>query len=214
MKLEKTSFALAIIEDKKEIREGLNDFFSLQPSVNSIKVFSDMESFFRELDKGYNPEIILSDIGLPGMDGINGIKIISQRLPDADVIMLTVFMDSVKIFNALCAGATGYMLKGTPMSEVMNAIEVIRSGGSYMSPSIARQVVEHFKTPAKSANERLTEKEREVIKYLLDGLTYKLIAEKLFISVDGVRFRIKSIYEKLQVNSRSEIMSKALKGEI
>src|SRR4051812_35575440 len=100
MKLEKTSFALAIIEDKQEIREGLNDFLSLQPSVNSIKVFSDMESFFRELDKGYNPEIILSDIGLPGMDGINGIKIISQRLPDADVIMLTVFMDSVKIFNA------------------------------------------------------------------------------------------------------------------
>jgi DNA-binding NarL/FixJ family response regulator len=208
------SFALAIIEDKKEIREGLNDFFLPQPSVDSVRVFGDMESFFREVDNGYIPEIILSDIGLPGMDGINGIKIISQRLPEADVIILTVFMDSVKIFNALCAGATGYLLKGTPMSEVMTAIEVIRNGGSYMSPSIARQVVDHFKAPAKNANERLTERERDVIKYLLDGLTYRLIAEKLCISVDGVRFRIKSIYEKLQVNSRSEIMSKALKGEI
>jgi DNA-binding NarL/FixJ family response regulator len=208
------SYALAIIEDKKEIRDGLFDFFSNQSSVQSTRAFRDMESFFKELDKGYAPEVILSDIGLPGMDGIEGIKIISQRLPKTDIIMLTVFMDSMKIFTALCAGATGYLLKGTPMSEVMSAIDVIRSGGSYMSPSIARQVVEHFKAPTKNANERLTEREREVIKYLLDGLTYKLIAEKLFISVDGVRFRIKSIYEKLQVNSRSEIMSKALKGEI
>lgn len=208
------SYELAIIEDKREIREGLHDFFSQQSSVRSVKAFRDMETFLKEMNEGYAPEVILSDIGLPGMDGIEGIKIISHRLPEADIIMLTVFMDSVKIFNALCAGATGYLLKGTPMSEVMSAIEVIRNGGSYMSPSIARQVVEHFKAPTKNANERLTEKEREVIKYLLDGLTYKLIAEKLFISVDGVRFRIKSIYEKLQVNSRSEIMSKALKGEI
>jgi DNA-binding NarL/FixJ family response regulator len=207
-------FSLAIIEDVDDIRIGLKDYFSNQPEISKACAFGSMEDFFAEVKTGYVPNVILSDIGLPGMDGINGIKHISHLLPDTDVIMLTVFMDGDKIFNALCAGATGYLLKGTPLPEVQKAIVEIHNGGSYMSPSIARKVVEHFKAPTKNMNASLTEREKEVIGGLLDGLSYKLIADKLNISLDTVRFRIKSIYKKLHVNSKAEILSKALKGEI
>ncbi len=209
-----TPFTLALIEDVEDIRNGLKDYFSRQGEIKNIEAFGSMEDFFESVNAGFSPDIILSDIGLPGMDGIRGIKQISEVLPEADVIMLTVFMDGDKIFNALCAGATGYLLKGTPLPEIKKAILEIHSGGSYMSPSIARKVVEHFKTPTKKINTFLTEREKEVIDCLLDGLSYKLIADRLNISMDTVRFRIKSIYKKLHVNSKAEILSKALKGEI
>ena len=205
---------LAIVEDIEDIRNGLKEYFSQQVDIQDVEVFGNMEDILERLKNKYEPNVILSDIGLPGIDGIDGIKLISKLVPNTDVIMLTVFMDSDKIFNALCAGATGYLLKGTPMPEIKKAILEIYRGGSYMSPSIARKVVEHFKVPTKKANYVLTEREREVINGLLDGLSYKLIADRLFISIDTVRFRIKSIYKKLHVNSKAEILSKALKGEI
>jgi DNA-binding NarL/FixJ family response regulator len=209
-----TPFSLAIIEDVDDIRIGLKDFFSKHEEITAVHAYGNMEDFFEKVKSGYAPDVILSDIGLPGMDGIEGIKRIAQVLPDADVIMLTVFMDGDKIFNALCAGATGYLLKGTPLPEIRKAIIEIHEGGSYMSPSIARKVVEHFKTPTKKINAQLTDREKDVINCLLDGLSYKLIADRLCISMDTVRFRIKSIYKKLHVNSKAEILSKALKGEI
>lgn len=205
---------LAVVEDIDDIRNGLKDYFSAQENIEAVDAFGNMEDILVRLNSGYKPDVILSDIGLPGIDGINGIKLISELTPETDVIMLTVFMDSEKIFNALCAGATGYLLKGTPMPEIRKAIMEIHGGGSYMSPSIARKVVEHFKAPTKKVNAVLTEREREVIDCLLDGLSYKLIADRLSISIDTVRFRIKSIYKKLHVNSKAEILSKALKGEI
>jgi len=209
-----TPFSLAIIEDVDDIRTGLKEFFQKQEEIAEVNAFGNMEDFFEKINQGFVPDVILSDIGLPGMDGIEGIKRIADLLPEADVIMLTVFMDGDKIFNALCAGATGYLLKGTPLPEVRKAIIEIHGGGSYMSPSIARKVVEHFKTPTKKINAQLTDREKEVINCLLDGLSYKLIADRLCISMDTVRFRIKSIYKKLHVNSKAEILSKALKGEI
>jgi len=209
-----TPFSLAIIEDVDDIRTGLKEFFQKQEEIAEVNAFGNMEDFFEKINQGFVPDVILSDIGLPGMDGIEGIKRIADLLPEADVIMLTVFMDGDKIFNALCAGATGYLLKGTPLPEVRKAIIEIHGGGSYMSPSIARKVVEHFKTPTKKINAQLTDREKDVINCLLDGLSYKLIADRLCISMDTVRFRIKSIYKKLHVNSKAEILSKALKGEI
>lgn len=208
------AISLAVVEDIDDIRNGLKDYFSMQKSIASVDVFANMEDILARLHNGYKPDVILSDIGLPGINGIDGIKLISALTPETDVIMLTVFMDSEKIFTALCAGATGYLLKGTPMPEIQKAILEIHGGGSYMSPSIARKVVEHFKTPTKKINNVLTEREKEVIDCLLDGLSYKLIADRLSISIDTVRFRIKSIYKKLHVNSKAEILSKALKGEI
>lgn len=208
------AITLAIVEDINDIREGLRNYFEKQPNIAKVDVFGNMEDILALVNNGYKPDVILSDIGLPGINGIDGIKLISVASPETDVIMLTVFMDSEKIFNALCAGATGYLLKGTPMPEILKAINEIHNGGSYMSPSIARKVVEHFKTPTKRVNSDLTERERDVINCLLDGLSYKLIADRLNISIDTVRFRIKSIYKKLHVNSKGEILSKALKGEI
>lgn len=206
--------SLAVIEDIDDIRNGLYDYFAAQSEFSAVTVFSNMEDILLKLKEGFAVDVILSDIGLPGINGIEGIKLISEINPDTDVIMLTVFMDGDKIFNALCAGATGYLLKGTPMPEIKKAIIEIHGGGSYMSPSIARKVVEHFKTPTQKANSQLTPKEKDVINCLLDGLSYKLIADRLDISIDTVRFRIKSIYKKLHVNSKGEILSKALKGEI
>lgn len=205
---------LAIIEDVEDIRNGLKEYFIHHAIFKTVKTYESMEDALAEIESGFRPDLVLSDIGLPGMDGISGIKKIKALVPNCDVIMLTVFMDSDKIFNALCAGATGYLLKGTPMVEIEKAILEINRGGGYMSPSIARKVVEHFKTPVKKEESQLTDKERAVIDGLLDGLSYKLIASRLDIPIDTVRFRIKSIYKKLHVNSKGEILSKALKGEI
>lgn len=209
-----TKLALAIIEDVEDIRNGLKEYFMNHLIFKTVKTYESMEDALAEIERGFIPDIVLSDIGLPGMDGISGIKKINSLAPSCDIIMLTVFMDSDKIFNALCAGATGYLLKGTPMAEIEKAIMEINRGGGYMSPSIARKVVEHFKTPVKKEESQLTDKEKAVIDGLLDGLSYKLIASRLDIPIDTVRFRIKSIYKKLHVNSKGEILSKALRGEI
>jgi DNA-binding NarL/FixJ family response regulator len=205
---------LAIIEDFSDMRNGLVDYLSTQKEFATIESYRTMEEMLERLQNGFKPDVVLSDIGLPGIDGVTGIKLINAIVPEADIIMLTVFMDGTKIFNALCAGATGYILKGTPMPDIHKAILEIRSGGSYMSPSIARKVVEHFKFPAQQTTHNLTKREGEVINGLLDGLSYKLIAERLFVSVDAVRFHIKSIYTKLHVNSKGELISKYLKGEL
>lgn len=206
--------SLAIVEDIDDIREGLKDYFTLQPEFSEVLVFGNMEDMLVRLANGYEADIILSDIGLPGMNGIEGIRRINLMKKTTDIIMLTVFMDTEKIFNAICAGATGYLLKGTPMPMIKQAILDIHQGGSFMSPSIARKVMEHFKTPIQQTNDVLTAKEKDVINCLLDGLSYKLIADRLSVSMDTVRFRIKSIYKKLHVNSKGEILSKALRGEI
>lgn len=205
---------LAVVEDIDGIRLGLEEYFNSKKEFSEVHVFSNMEDIIQSIREGYEPDVVLSDIGLPGMSGIEGIGIIAQLSPNTDIIMLTVFMDGDKIFKALCSGATGYLLKETPMPEIKKAILQIREGGSYMSPSIARKVIEHFKTPTPKLTVQLTEKERNVIDCLLDGLSYKLIADRLQISIDTVRFRIKSIYRKLHVNSKAEVLSKVLRGDL
>lgn len=206
---------IAIIEDVEDIRQALAGYLVQSPEIGSVSTFESMELFFEAMTSAaIPPEVILSDIGLPGMDGIEGIKMIRRNYPDADVIMLTVFSDSDKIFNSLCAGATGYLLKGTPFTDVLKAIKLIHSGGSYMSPSIARKVINYFVPEKKFISDQLTLKEKNIIEGLTEGLSYKLIADKLEISIDTVRFHIKNIYRKLHVNSKAEVISKAFKGEL
>ena len=173
------------------------------------------------------PDVILSDIGLPGMSGIDGMRLIKEEHPETDIIMLTVYNDWQKIFNSLRAGASGYLLKNTPLTEIKKAIETVRNGGSVMSPEIARKVMEHFSvgvhtdsSPLGVQAERekpesvLTPKEKEIVIGLTDGLSYKLLADRMNISIDTIRFHIKNIYKKLHVNSKAEVISKSLRGEI
>ncbi len=208
------SITVAIIEDVEDIRVNLKEYLEGQDNIASVMAAGSMEEFFEKGSISSPPDVVLSDIGLPGMNGIEGIKNIRTLFPDTDIIMLTVFSDSDKIFQSICAGATGYALKGTPMPEIHKAIMEIKAGGSYMSPSIARKVMDFFVPEKKFRSEGLTPKEKQIVEALTEGLSYKLIAAKLNLSMDTVRFHIKNTYRKLQVNSKAEVISKAYRGEI
>jgi DNA-binding NarL/FixJ family response regulator len=204
---------LAIVEDIADIRNNLAEFFAGQDEISEVTAVESMEDFFESLDRSHVPDIVLSDIGLPGMSGIEGIKRIKEQYPDTDVIMLSVFNNSERIFQSICAGATGYALKDTPLPELKKAVLDVHAGGSYMTPSIARKVMEYF-MPKRSSDELLTAKEKQIVVAMTEGLSYKLIADRLSISIDGVRFHIKNIYRKLQVNSKAEVIGKFHKGEL
>lgn len=206
--------SLAIIEDIEDLSSNLKKYFLEQEEIKDVLTASSMEYFLDHVLKKQVPDVILSDIGLPGMSGIEGIKIVKEEFPEIDIIMLTVFSDNEKVFNSLCSGATGYVLKGTSMPEIKRAVLDIRSGGSYMSPSIARRVVDYFSPSKMSFKEPLSYREKQIVSGLTEGLTYKSISEKLSVSVDTVRYYIKSIYKKLHINSRAELINKSLKGQL
>jgi DNA-binding NarL/FixJ family response regulator len=210
----KHQFNIAIIEDVEDIRNNLKDYFEMRPEISSVYAYDSMEAFFSHNPLKGMPDIALCDIGLPGMNGIEGIKMIKNMAPETDIIMLTVFSDTEKIFQSLSAGATGYVLKNTPLPEIMKALLDIRAGGSYMTPSIARKVIDRFVPEKISFGEKLTTKEKHIVEALTDGLSYKLIAARLNISMDTVRFHIKNIYRKLHVNSKAEVIGKAYRGEL
>lgn len=207
-----TSITIGIIEDDEEVRKGLEKYFLSQPEFEQVTVAPSVESFFEKAGDFSKLDVVLTDIGLPGKSGIEGIKLIKEKNPQIDVIMITVFKDPDKIFRSLCSGATGYILKGASFNEVKESILTILKGGSYMSPAIARKVVEYFSPLPKNTVNKLTLREEQIVKALVDGLSYKLIADRLSISVDTVRYHIKNIYTKLEVNSKSEVIAKFLKN--
>jgi DNA-binding NarL/FixJ family response regulator len=209
---------VAIVEDDDQIREGIRKYLSYQQDFICELAAESVEEFLARTKSGDYPDVILMDIGLPGMSGIDGMRFIKEQHPDVDIIMLTVYTDWQKIFDALRAGASGYLLKNTPLTEIKKGIESVHAGGAAMSPEIARKVLEHFsptggKTQPKIESP-LTPKEKEIVVGLVDGLSYKMIADRMDISIDTIRFHIKNIYKKLQVNSKAEVISKSLRGEI
>jgi DNA-binding NarL/FixJ family response regulator len=155
------------------------------------------------------------DIGLPGITGIEGVRTLKTNFNDIQVLMFTVFEDEEKIFDAIRAGASGYLLKKTPPEEIVEAVKELFEGGAPMSPSIARKVIQAFqKQPASTLEDyQLTAREKEILYALVDGLTYKKIAEKYFVSIHTVRSHISSIYEKLHVNSKSQAVAKVLQNK-
>ncbi len=208
--------SVGIIEDIDDIRNSLKEFFSLQENIYCEAACLSVESFLKECDNGdgVNPDVILLDIELPGISGIGGMPQILNKCPDTDIIMLTVYEDNDKIFRSLQAGATGYLLKATPLKQIKTAIEEIYSGGSPMSPSIARKVLRYF-TPKKknTLTDTLTTKEKEIVHYLVDGKSYALIAKALGNSIETIRYHIKNIYKKLRVKSKAELISKNYKRD-
>jgi DNA-binding NarL/FixJ family response regulator len=204
---------LALIEDDEVVRRHLAAYFSGCDGIQCNITACSVEDFFDKAQQVEQLNIVLSDIGLPGKSGIEGIPAIKRMFPDVSIIILSVYMDNDRIFKALCAGAVGYLQKDTAMEEILSCIHTIYKGGSVMSPAIARKVMDYF-APKRTYNEPLTAKEQQVVAAMVDGLSYKMIAARLGITLETVRQHIKNIYRKLQVNSKSEVIVKSLKGEI
>lgn len=206
--------SLAIIEDDALVQESLCDFFEAIAHTECVLVSSSVESFLKE-NKTLEriPDVLLLDINLLGMSGIEGIPLIKKDLPNTDIIMLTTFEDSDSIFNALCAGACSYLSKKTPLKKILEAVEVVSNGGSYMSPNIARKIANSF-VPKTQKKEFLSTRQMEIVQGIIDGKSYKMIAADLFISLDTVRSHIKNIYKTLEINSKAELIRKSYDNEL
>jgi len=207
----------AIIEDNSTIREGLAVLINSTNGYSCVGSFSDCETFLNKLDS-LDVDVVLMDIGLPGMSGIDGITKAKQKKPELNILMLTIYEDSNTVFNALCAGACGYLVKKTPPARLLEAIKDAYEGGSPMSSLIARQVINVFqkiKSDSASSSEfELSQREKEVLTLLAEGNNYQEIADRLIISVDTVRHHIRNIYKKLHVHSQSEAVAKAIRKGI
>ena len=204
---------IVIVEDKKTVREGLVVLLCGTEGIECVASYGNCEDMLQQL-KNDSPDIILMDIGLPGMSGIEGTREARKILPDAVVVILSVYEDDENIFEALCMGASGYLAKNTPPARLIEAIKEAHEGGSPMSSHIARKVVTLFQKNFRNAAEsdvRLTERETEVLTGLSNGHSYSSVADTLFISVDTVRYHIRNIYQKLQVHSQSAAVSKAIR---
>jgi DNA-binding NarL/FixJ family response regulator len=206
---------IAIIEDVRALREG---FHMLIDGTEGFRCTSRFRTMEEALDKMGSelPDVALVDIGLPGMNGIEGARLLKQRYPDVVLLMLTVYEDDDRIFHALCAGASGYLLKKTPPARLLESLREASQGGAPMSPEIARRVVALFREihPPEHADYKLTPHELRLLKLLVEGHNYKTAASQLGVSYNTVCFHIKSIYEKLQVHSKSEAVSKALRHRL
>jgi DNA-binding NarL/FixJ family response regulator len=203
---------VAIVEDSSDIREGLAQLLDRADGLSCKAAYRNMEESIRGIRVSV-PDIVLVDIGLPGMSGIDGIRILKAEFPLLPSVMLTVYGDDDRIFNALCAGACGYLLKKTPAGELLVAIRQAVEGGSPMSPEVARRVVElfrQFRPPGRPEHE-LTPHELRLLRLLIDGHSYKSAAAELRVSVNTIGFHIRHVYDKLQVHSKSEAVAKALR---
>lgn len=207
--------SVAIVEDQKETREGLSFLINNGPPFECKHVYGSMEDALAGLRQGLLPCVALIDIGLPGLSGLDGVRILRERYPSIAPVLLTVFKDDDRIFQAVCAGACGYLLKKTSPVHLLEALKEIAEGGAVMSPEVAKRVVELFRksqVPEPATNSGLSPQELQLMKLLMDGHQNKTAAAELGISVHTVGFHLRSIYEKLHVHSRSEAVARALRG--
>jgi len=209
---ETRTIKVAIVEDLRDIREGLAQLINATPGFRCTGVYASMEDAIEKIPHNL-PDLVLSDIGLPGMDGISGIAILKERFPELLILMLTVYDDNERIFDALCAGACGYLLKKTPWPKLVDALKEAVEGGSPMSPEVARRVINLFREikPPKEATHELTPHEVRLLRMLVEGHSYKTAANELHVSVNTIKFHLRHIYEKLQVHTKSEAVAKALR---
>jgi DNA-binding NarL/FixJ family response regulator len=209
---ETQTIKVAIVEDLRDIREGLAQLINATAGFRCTGVYASMEEAIEKIPHNL-PDLVLSDIGLPGMDGISGIAILKERFPELLILMLTVYDDNERIFDALCAGACGYLLKKTPWAKLVDALKEAVQGGSPMSPEVARRVINLFREikPPKEATHELTPHEVRLLRMLVEGHSYKTAANELHVSVNTIKFHLRHIYEKLQVHTKSEAVAKALR---
>lgn len=204
---------VSIIEDEPLVLSSLEGLIGNQPGMEKTVSSRTVESFLSALHH-QAPDIILLDIGLKGgMSGLEGIRPLKKKFPSVEIIMLTTFDDADRVFKALCGGASAYLTKRTPFPRIVEAIKTVHQGGSYMSPTIARRIVDHF-APTHNQFSLLTPRQNQITEAIVEGLSYKLIADKLLISKETVRDHIKKIYRKLQINSKAELIKMKMSGEL
>lgn len=213
------SLRITIFDDNKNIRESITMLLCTEPDFEVVGSFCHVLDCIDDI-KESKPDVVLMDIEMPGMTGIEAVKVIKKEFPQVQVLMQTVFEDDDRVFDSICAGASGYILKNHLNTKLVEAIQELQYGGSPMSPSIARKVLtkmqqipQHIK-PEEAPDYNLTAREKEVLSCIVEGLAYKMISDRLNISYETVRSHVKKIYEKLHVASLTEAVSKAMKERI
>jgi DNA-binding NarL/FixJ family response regulator len=209
------SIRVAIFEDKSLLRESLYQLINGAEGLTCVGAFADCNDIIFNL-KRTTPQVVLMDIQMPGINGIEGVKIIKENFPEIRIIMQTVVEDDDKIFASICSGASGYLLKNTTPARLLQAIAEVYEGGAPMTPAIAQKVLDKFRRQSPASSEELNTlsvREKEILECLVEGMSYKMIAASCKISIDTVRFHIRHIYEKLHVGSKSEAVSKAMRGK-
>jgi len=206
--------AVSIIEDNRFVREAWEAVLHTASSIEILGSYPSFEEALRSPSLGTS-DVVLMDIGLPGMSGIDGVKYLKANHPNVAVVMCTVHDDDQSIFDAICAGAVGYLLKKVPPEELIEALEVAARGGSPITPNVARKVLLSFQVVPRGAESGgLTDREHEVLHHMAQGKSYGAIASELSLSLDGIRYHVRHIYEKLQVHSRSEAVATGLKNRL
>lgn len=206
---------VVVIEDLREIREGLAALINGTPGFECVASYGMMETALTRIVSN-QPDVILTDLGLPGMSGIEGIERLREIFPEIPIIALTIYDNDREIFNALCNGANGYLLKTTPPARLLEALQEAVEGGSPISPAVASRVVKLFRTfrPPEHADYQLTPQEITLLKLLIEGHHKKTAAREMGISINTISFHLKNIYEKLQVHSKTEAVAKALREKL
>jgi DNA-binding NarL/FixJ family response regulator len=207
---------VVIFEDNRSLREGLAAMISGTQGFECSGAFPNCSNLLKNIAQA-KPDVVLMDIEMPGISGIEAVRLIKEEYPEIKILMETIFDDDEKIFSSICAGAEGYILKHTSPAGIMEAIKEIHEGGSPMTPSIANRVLKMVKDrPVHGDKESfdLSSRELEILACLVKGMSYKMIADTCFISIETVNVHIKNIYKKLQVHSKSEAVVKAIKGRI
>ena len=210
-----TTIRVAIIEDRREIRDGLAALIGGTDGFQCAGAYRTMEEALEKIEDAL-PDVALVDIGLPGMSGIEGLAILRERYPKLLLLMLTIYDDDERIFDAMCAGASGYLLKKTPPARLLDSLREAVAGGAPMSPEVARRVILLFREirPPERADYDLKPNETRLLKLLVEGYNYKTAAAELGVTVHTVSFHLRSIYEKLQVHTKTEAVSKALRNRL
>jgi DNA-binding NarL/FixJ family response regulator len=209
------SLKVALFEDKADLQEVIAQVLKDEEGIDFCGAWENCDHVKRIMDI-YRPDIVLMDIEMPGTNGIEGLKIIKQYFPDIDVLMLTVFDDDYNVFEAMCYGASGYLLKNTGSEKIIEAIYDLQNGGAPMTASVAKKVLQLFSKNVPKPHEQfnLTQREKDILGSLVKGNSYKMIASEQKISIETVRTHIKKIYDKLHVHSMNEAVAKAIKQRL
>jgi DNA-binding NarL/FixJ family response regulator len=203
-----------IFEDNRQYRESLEFTILSSDSLLLCGSYPDTTRLYQRIEEN-NPDVVLMDINIPGISGIEAVKEIRTKFPHIQVCMQTVFEEDDKVFASLCAGASGYILKNTPADKLLQAVKEVAEGGAFFTPSIAKKILLNFQQhPQQAEDIRLSEREKEILRLLVDGLSYKMIADKCNVSFHTIHTHIKNIYEKLHVSSKGEAVAKAIKNKL